>query len=216
MPALVFLAAVLDASFAPLVLRGRALRILRLVAALMLIAVTSINTWPELQVRQTRVDRAATRLQNLAAKDDLIVVDPWEYGISFMRYYRGSAPWTTLPSLSDHRTHRYDLVKRAMIEPAAIDPILEDVAATLRSGHRVWLVGRPEFPPSAEALPRLQPPPLQGSGWHAEPYMLQWSDQLSHFLQDHANVWVIVPLPPDEPVNRYEDLELHAFVGWSG
>jgi hypothetical protein len=214
-PAIVFLAAALDTALDPSLRRSRSLRILRLVAALVLTAVTSLRAWPALQVRQTRIDRAATRLQELASKDDLIVVDSWEYGISFMRYYQGSTPWTTLPSLSDHWTHRYDLIKQAMLEPAAIDPVLKAVGSTLRSRHRVWLVGRTPFPPPTEVGPQLPPPPLRESGWHAAPYMMQWSDQLSRFLQRHAIMVRGLPLLPDESVNLHEDLRVLVFAGWN-
>jgi hypothetical protein len=213
-PAVVFLAVVTDAALGPLLLRHRTLRSLRLATALLLVAATALASWPGLHVRQSRVDRVAIKLHELAAKEDLIVVEPWEYGISFERYYRGSTRWTTLPALSDHRAHRYDQIKQAMLDPVPVDSVLDDVATTLRSGHRVWLVGRTEFPPSAEAQPRIPQPPLPDTAWHAGPYMVEWSDRLSQLLQRRARVWGVVALP-EEPVSRFEDDQLLVFGGWS-
>ena len=37
-------------------------------------------------------------ISQMARCADLVVVDPWYYGVSFSRYYTGTARWLTLPS----------------------------------------------------------------------------------------------------------------------
>ena len=45
----------------------------------------------------------AQKIATDAKPSDLIVLAPWQYAISFQRYYHGSTPQITLPSISDLR-----------------------------------------------------------------------------------------------------------------
>ena len=72
-------------------------------------------------VRQTNADLVAQTVTRGAAPGDLVLVNPWYDGISFGRYYRGKAPWITLPEMTDHRYHRYDLLKIKMASPRPIN-----------------------------------------------------------------------------------------------
>src|SRR5437899_633264 len=83
----------------------------RLAVVLVIAGSSAVHTWQQAQVRQTNVDLLAASLGERAAKDDLIVVTPWYMGITFERYYRGAAPWKTVPPLESHSFHRYDLIK---------------------------------------------------------------------------------------------------------
>src|SRR5262249_11862248 len=62
-------------------------------------------------VRQSNMDLIVSVLHERADARDLIIVQPWTFGVSFDRQYAGSTPWTTVPPLADHRFHRYDLFK---------------------------------------------------------------------------------------------------------
>ena len=107
-------------------------------------------------------------------KDDFIVSSPYWPAISFNHYYHGPAPWAPLPDIEDHLVHRYDRIRDKMIHQP-VTPVMERVARTLQSGHRVYLGGALEFIPP-ELLrqgwkPRsLPPPPLPETGWNDNPY----------------------------------------------
>jgi len=67
--------------------------------------------WTAITERQTNIDIVARTVAARAASTDLIVVAPWQFGVTFQRYYRGPASWVTIPSIADHQVHRYDLIK---------------------------------------------------------------------------------------------------------
>src|SRR5688572_23502567 len=137
------------------------------------------QAWGLAHVRRSNVDLVATELIRVARPDDLIVVNPWFFGISFARYYTGPARWTTFPPLSDHRVHRYDLVMEYMKRPGDVAPALDEVRVILRRGNSVWLVGFFE-PPAAGTKPAsLAPAPHPASGWGEAPYLYSWSQQLA-------------------------------------
>jgi hypothetical protein len=163
---------------------------------------------------QTNVDRVARQVAQLAAPEDLVIVDPWYYGVSFNRYYRGRAPWRTLPDLPDHRIHRYDLLKARLAAEHPIDDVLAAAAATLRSHHRVWRVGSDAWPAPGEAPPSLPPAPRSPEGWHDRPYAIAWSQQLAAFLKAHATHAADLAIPGGDRANGFEDLTLVVVEGW--
>ena len=181
---------------------------------IVLVAVFSFqSSWRAVQVRQTNIDMIAAQLQEKAAKDDLILINSWEMGITFDRYYRGGTPWLTIPPLDSHKLHRYDIVKALMSEREPIKPVIEAMERTLRAGRRVWIVGGlPLFPPG-QAPPRtLPPPPLPDTGWHAAPYQASWRGQAGYFLQHHATAARVERF--GELVNQYERPVLEVAWGW--
>jgi hypothetical protein len=159
------------------------------------------------------MDQIAGVLNRTATAKDLIVVDPWNHGITFGRYYHGPARWVTLPQIEDHRTHRYDLVLRARLEQArgAPDPVLAEAARTLREGGRVYLVGVPSIP---ETDPRDGPPPPitdDPRTWrqvHAD----YWSRQLGYLLKTEAEEFRPIPVRKRR-VNRLEFNSLYEAQG---
>jgi hypothetical protein len=165
-------------------------------------------------VRQTDVDLLARQVTRSAAPEDLVVVNPWYEGVSFQRYYAGSARWLTLPDIADHRVHRYDLLKSRLASRDPLGDVLDSVEATLRSGHRVWLVGGAQWPRPGEEVTVLPPAPASPEGWHDRPYVLSWSRQLGSFLQGHAAQIATVAVPVSGPVSDLEDLPLVVVNGW--
>jgi hypothetical protein len=140
------------------------------------------QTWRVAHVRSTNIDLVAAELTRVARPDDLIVVNPWFFGVSFARYYRGPAPWTTFPPLSDHRVHRYDLVMAYMTRQEGVGPAMDDVAAILRRGGTVWLVGFFEPPAPGTQPLSLAPAPDPAFGWAEAPYLYSWAQQLAVML----------------------------------
>jgi hypothetical protein len=169
---------------------------------------------PELQTRMTNVDLIARELAPAASADDLVLVVPWYIGVSFNRYYRGPARWTTVPEVSDHRFHRYDLLKTRLAAASPLAEVMAGARRALAAGHRVWVVGDLRVPPRGQAAPMLPPAPEMPSGWKDTPYLNAWSLQLGAFLRDHAAALRRVPVPSPDPVSAYEDLSLTVARGW--
>jgi hypothetical protein len=186
----------------------------RLALALVLAAALLPSELPRLRLRMTNADLVAGRLAAAAVADDLVVVSPWYYGVSFSRYYQGPAAWMTLPDLPDHRIHRYDLLKARLASPRPIDDVLESVRRTLAGGHRVWLVGQLRVPPRGQAPPVFPPAPASPWGWNDYPYGVSWGLQLGALLRDHAGSLAVVPVPSPDPVSALERLQLAEAAGW--
>jgi len=182
----------------------------RSVCALLLMGVSFVPALQGLEGRQTNADIIAARLTRTATQDDLVVINPFIYGISFRRYYHGVAPYVTLPPMKDLRTHRVDLAKQQMMSAQPIAPVLRRMAEVLHAGHTVWLIGGLNYVP-----PGRQPfsiPPGSADNYYA--YYAAWSEQASFFVQTHSKTLAPLPVPCDQPVVRYEDVPLTAIRGW--
>jgi len=169
----------------------------------------------ELQLSQTNGDCLAAQVSENARPGDLIVVHPWYLGITFGHYYRGTAPWTTLPPLDDYRFHRYDLLKFKLQMTNAIAPVLEQVETALRSGHSVWIVGKLHtLPPDGQ--PPVDPPPAPTGpdGWGDRPYSDAWSARLRYFLDGHITNAVMLIDPATNRVSALENVPLTIASGW--
>ena len=189
-------------------------RLARVALAIVLAAAMLPYELPRLRLRMTNADLVARRLASAAAPDDLVLVSPWYYGVSFNRYYRGPASWMTMPDLPDHDVHRYDLLKARLAAPHPIDDVLATVQRTLSGGHRVWLVGQLRLPPPGQAPPVLPPAPASPAGWHDFPYVESWALQLGAMLRAHAGTLARVPVPSPDPVSPLENMTLAVADGW--
>jgi hypothetical protein len=140
--------------------------------------------------RFTNVDLFAGQLMKQAASQDLVIVIPWHYGITFDHYFKSQTPWTTLPPITDHSKHRYDLVKVQLQNTNCMQSVFNRMTAALQSGHRVWVLTGT----SAAGITRLgalspsslPAAPLKSSGWADVPYTQVWASQTGHFLSDHS------------------------------
>jgi hypothetical protein len=188
---------------------GRSLRLALVGLALFVLAAGLPRTLPSLGERQTNVDAIALHLEEQAGSGDLVVVNPWVFAISFARYYDGPAPLATIPPLEEHRIHRYDLVRQAMLAADPIAPLRAQVQQVLEAGGRVYVVGGLTAPPPGKAPPRLPPPPLPGTGWSSEPYEAAWSMEISALLRKHATRVSDVETP-----RALEYAYLRVFEGW--
>ena len=168
--------------------------------------------------RFTNVDVLSRQLVAEASPEDFVVVTPWYCGISFNRYFKSSTQWTTLPPLTDHSVHRYDLVRIQMQNTNAIQPVLDKISDTLRSGRHVWVVseaglmGVPE--PGTPSPYNLPPPPLPGYGWSGLPYTLEWASQAAHFLSNHSQRFEPVKTAAPDNLRFNENLNLFVASGW--
>jgi hypothetical protein len=175
----------------------------------------------DLRQHFTNIDLFAGQLLNQAAPQDLVIVVPWQYGITFNHYFKGRTLWTTLPPIADHSVHRYDLVKLQLQQTNCLQPVFDQMTATLQSGHRVWLlagVGEVGITrPGTFSPPSLLAAPLKSSGWADMPYTRVWASQASHFLSDHSLQFEQVTVSSktnDAAVNTAELANLFMASGW--
>lgn len=192
------------------------------VVAFGLIAATACIAVPcaqrDLNLRFTNMDLVARQLQSSAGPDDLIIVNPWTYGISFGRYFNAPPTWTTVPPMSDHATHRFDLERLQMQNTNALQPIWDQVVMTLQSGHRVWVVGVMNIPATNAPSPfiDLPPPPLPHTGWLDTPYCLTWVAETGWFLRQHSLQFARVNTATNQSISDYENAQLFMASGWNG
>jgi hypothetical protein len=184
-------------------------RVARLVIGIAALSLLPFKVWGTAHERLTDIDVIAHKLQKEAGPNDLIVVNPWHFAPSFYRYYHGSTPWITVPTMSEHRVHRYDMMKSKMIESDPLSDVRSAIQQTLQSGHRVWVVGgaRPLDP----NMPRLGPAPNPYFGWAG--YMSFWSMEVGSFLSEHAASGEVV-VEPRPGVNDGENVPLLVAGGW--
>ena len=192
------------------------LRFIRLGLAAVALIGAPFADWSAVTERQTNVDLAAQTVSKRAGPGDLAVVVPWQFGIPFNRYYRGSAPWMTIPNIADHQVHRYDLIKAKMLSANPIDDITEAVRTTLVAGNRVWFVGGLNLPRPEEGPMVLPPAPASRFKWDNRAYTASWWQQLSVFAVVHAKKIDSIPLPQRESVriNDLEQTSLSMVEGW--
>jgi hypothetical protein len=194
--------------------RGGWTRAIRLAVILTAAIVLLPGIWPRVQARMTNVDLVAQRLNREAGNEDLILIHPWFCGVTFNRYYTGSAEWLTLPPLADRKLQRLDLFKEQMQLDAPIQSVLEKVEATLRTGHIVWLVGYYPFsnpPRPAPQLPRAGEGP---EGWQEAPYMMAYGMEVAYLIQSHAVESAALKQEYTQAINPFENLPVRAVYGW--
>ena len=183
-----------------------------IVLAALTISTILLFELPAVKCRETNVDLIAARLSTEVAPNDYVIVHPWYCGVTFDRYYKAAASWTTLPPLEDHALQRYDLLKAKMQTKDPIAPVIHRITSTLQSGNRVWLVGN--FPFTQRPLPEILPAPNNPWGWFDVPYSVYWGAQVTQFLSAHCRRATVVMPPSTNCVSPVENLRLVAVAGW--
>jgi hypothetical protein len=217
LPLMAVLAVVFEIGAELLVRDGVAGRSIRLALVVVIFLATSQDAWRAAHARWTNLDLLAEGLGERVNADDFILVHPWYEGVTFNRYYRGSAAWSTLPeaAVSVFQDHRPIIAK--MMERDPIRRILERIEATLRSGHRVWMIGGTDEIEAGEAPGNL-PPSLSGgrTGPQDEAYMRVWGRQVMALLREHGvrQKYVTIADPGRHP--HFERAVLFAVQGWRG
>ena len=214
--ALMALVAVALETIFSILMAFKAARILRIIFVVAVVTLTFRTTLAASRTRFTNIDSIARELNQKAAREDFILLDLWYLGLPFQRYYQGAANWMTLPPISFHKFHRYDLIKEKMMAPTqleAIRPVLEKIAETLRAGHRVWIVGSFDVPDPGQPPPVLPPAPQSPWGWADGPYAEAWMLQVGYFIQTLNPVFQKIEIPSDDPVSKNEHMPLFLFQG---
>jgi hypothetical protein len=166
----------------------------------------ALPMWSLLRERRTNADVAGRALSVEAGSRDLVLVSPWFLHPSFQRYYRGPAPWETVPDLPAAPMMRYDLVKRGMLDPATFDRTSDHIHATLAAGGVVWLVTQRQFrsSPGMRKPMRPQPGSSPGGGDYVR-FRSYWEDGVEYALASCC-AGVELPVARGRPVWDEEDL----------
>jgi hypothetical protein len=210
LPVMVVIAMFLDVAFSSF----NILNVVRIILAI-IITIISFNACRQsVQVRQTNIDIIASKLEKLADKDDIIVINPWYFAVSFQRYYHGTAPFTTLPPIEDYKIHRYDLIKAKMASVDPIEPVLSEISKTLKSGGSVWLVGFVRGLPEDYSPQPLPPAPNSPYGWSETVYTTSWEQQFVYFILSHHGQGSVLPPVTDKPLNLFENCSITIVRGW--
>jgi len=208
-PLMAFSAVCLDAIF---LATWRWARPAAIILAALTISMTFVFELPAVKCRQTNVDLIAASLSSEVAPNDYLIVHPFFCGVTFERYYKGAAPWTTLPPLKDYTLQRYDLLKAKMQTKDPIAPVIDQITSTLQSGNRVWLVG--EIPFDEEPLPEIRPAPNNPWDWREPVYSFYWGVQVTQYLSAHCQRSAVVIAPSTNCVNPFENLPVLVVTGW--
>jgi uncharacterized membrane protein len=179
----------------------------------LIVSLTSLGPLSEqAKTRMTNCDEIAMALQQRAGPGDLIILTSPLYGISFQRYYHGEAKWVALPQLDDFALHRWDLLKQAMAKPDPVPDLLSSVEKVMKSGHRIFLVGK--LGPAPLTQPESLPPaPQSPFGWQMEAYTNQWKSELTYWIEHHALHGMNLPVDGKGFINPLEQLGLFEVSG---
>jgi hypothetical protein len=193
---------------------ARAAAAVRVTVLIVVVLASWKATVAGLQLRQTNIDSIAALLQESADPEDLIVVQPWFYGVTFSRYYHGDTPWMSLPDLSDLSVHRYDLAKRAMATPDAVDRVMQRITSTLLSGHRVWIIGGVPRLPAGYLYGTTPTAPHPEYGWQHPPYIMACGREVAAIIDRLASQKMEIDVPGSASVNDEENVKLGVAGGW--
>jgi hypothetical protein len=185
------------------------------VAATLLLAVPA--AWRMADYRFTNVNLWTQSMKPSVGPDDYVILVPWFCGITFGHYFEGTTAWDTLPPITDHSVHRFDLVKQQLQNTNAIAPVREKIAATLAAGHQVWILamkGWMDVPePGTPAAATLPSAPSTRWGWSEVPYTLVWVSQTAHQIADQSQEFKRVTNPT--AAGRFiENTDLFVARGW--
>ena len=179
------------------------------VALLLLLQTPGLISYSK--IRRTNLDLLVTRIGEQAVPGDFIMVSPLWIGQAFTYYYRGSAPWALLPGLSSPDAEALDgsrILQLARSPQAALLPLMREMERTLRSGHRVWVVGDLRAPQDGQA-------PVPPSSLKIADCTSYWDRAAGLFLQQHVTSGTTpFDATPTGPVMYLECLPVRQYSGW--
>jgi hypothetical protein len=184
-------------------------------AVLLVIAVAQLpRTFPNLEKGFTNVPRIAGYLQNEADAGDMLLVTPWEWGISMAHHYKdeGRTAWQTVPTISDNSTNRFDLAAAWMSKPkfsGLTDQQQSQIAEVLENGRSVWVIGQLSIANDGRELLILPPAPTPQWGWRNGPYYEVWSRNLHTVLARSATHAAVI----EEAMGRPGDYQPYEYAG---
>ena len=211
LPLVALIAVTFEATLPRLAGRFRALFWGGLMATALMSALFAVRV---LDYRFTNVDQMAEKANALVGKHDIVIVAPWQFGITFDHYFTNGCHWTTVPPIADHKGERYDLLLEQMQNTNAMTPLLASAGEALRSGNAVWIVGGIASVGETNEPASPLPPPLPHTGWNETPYRFTWNGQLGWFMHRHSLDIQCVDAGTNQDVNLIEQLSLYKVTGW--
>jgi hypothetical protein len=187
--------------------------LIKIVAAVLCLAIALPTIWERLQTRASNVDLIARTIGAHEQPGDVVIINPFADAITFQRYYRGKNEYISVPPLKDLTLHRWDEVLEQMRAGNAMAPALEKMRAALQSDHRIWLVTNSDISPAKKAPPPvapLDPRAPRPLGF----FLFAWSRELTYELQTHTTGAAVVPVRVQQPISLYEDDRLLLLSGW--
>jgi len=201
-----------DLTLAALPLRVDLSIVARLVLGIAAGATTFYGAAENLRTQPTNAAEVARVVSERAQADDLVVVLPWHFGVSWDYYYTGQAEWTTAPPIADSTIHRFDLLKEQIEAGASLEEVFARMEQKLKAGHSVWVVGF-LWPSNLRIPPALTTD--DKSSFDVTQHLLRWAIEMVNFLTNHAvEVETPIELSPDFKPSKYEFLNLWRFEGW--
>jgi hypothetical protein len=152
--------------------------------------------------RMTNVDQLAQRIACESNPRDFVLVNDWTYGQTFDHYFTATNPWSTVPPIADVKTSRYDLFQEATKKTNVMEPLLTDLEKTLRTGHRIWIVGNfTGWNQSYAAVPHIT-------------VIWEFNQRLNDFLRAHSQQIQCLDAGTNENINYNERAALYQCGGW--
>jgi hypothetical protein len=161
--------------------------------------------------RRTNLDIVAKQIAGQAVPGDFIVVSPLWLGHAFKYHYRGAASWMLVPGVKPEDIgiglDGASIVSLARSPQAAGRPLYQEIERTLRSGHRVWVVGDVRTPQDRKL-------PILPSSLEIDAYTDYWGCVLGMFLQQHATGGTPLQVATAGAVMPLESLPVRLYSGW--
>jgi len=192
----------------------------KLAMVVLILAASLFPLWQFAHSRRTNMDLLCEVLESEAKPDDLIIVNPMWLSPAFHYYYRGAAPWITLPEMPTDEKSRvscYRPYRELMQTRDPLSPTLRRIGQTLAAGRRLWFVTDTRtWPRGNPDLPNLSPAPDPQFGWSLVVYYETWTMLTSRFLERHARraEEVAIPFPAEHTLDPMEACRLLQFEGW--
>lgn len=213
LPLVAVLAVSLDTIYGTLAHGGLG-RMARTLVVLLIVGLVSLPVWHAVHTRQTNVDLIASELSEVAIEADLILVNPWFCGATFDRYYKGKAPWMTIPKVDAIQLQSPERLRAKLMSSNPMQEVFDGMERALKSGGRVWLVGGLPFRKGNQPPPSLPPFPYGPTGWNIGPYVGGQTVRAAYFMQTHALGGKMLAPVFRGPVNQYENLRVIVAAGW--
>jgi hypothetical protein len=175
------------------------------------VAFSVVPLWNAAHVRRTNMDLVCDALAGRTGAGDLIVVNPFWFSPAFHYYYRGGAEWVTLPAIPSDEKSRvgaFGPYRRLMATPNALNPTLQRIEETLKSGKRIWIAGYIFAPAPGEPPPVVSPATAAEHGGDCEVYYRDWTLQIGYFLGQARVQLEQVYVPLAQPVFPLEAVPL--------
>ena len=163
-------------------------RIIICLAALRFCWVTAIPVWYDTGLRKTTVDRLANSVERDTQTGDLIVVSPWYCGITFQRYYDGSAQILTVPPVDFLAYHKYDLLLKTISWEIRTPCLLLSPAPSIPLSPAIRCISSATFLTKASTPRPRHRPNIRSprKGWSDIQSYDIWNRQLLFALLPHA------------------------------